>query len=94
MIAIRLQSTVSKDVYNVCSKVKNICKRLGINVKGPVHLPTRILLIKHYKKRIRVYRCKLFLECDEIAFRRILSNIDIPNSVKIEVMMIKGTKRS
>ncbi|MHA1754206.1 MAG: 30S ribosomal protein S10, partial [Candidatus Odinarchaeia archaeon] len=42
---IRLSSTDQKTLEAVCEQVKSITKRTGINISGPIPLPTKKLVV-------------------------------------------------
>ncbi|RLE86389.1 MAG: hypothetical protein DRJ49_07925 [Thermoprotei archaeon] len=94
MIVIRIQSTVYEDMYTLCSEIADMCKKLGINVKGPIYLPTKVLVLKYRRrKKLKVYRCKMFIECNESEFRRLLKTIEIPKTIRMEITVTRASHR-
>ncbi|MEM4020271.1 MAG: 30S ribosomal protein S10, partial [Thermofilaceae archaeon] len=45
IVRIKLSSTSVEDLNSVCEEIKNIAKKTGVRMRGPIPLPTKRLLV-------------------------------------------------
>ena len=99
---IKLTGENHQDVDLVCSQIKAICDETGVNLCGPIPLPTRRLVVPcrkspdgegaetwdHWEMRVHKRLLELVTSAakDEKALRRVL-RIDYPDSVTIELSL-------
>lgn len=95
---IKLFGTTPKAVDGVCNQIKDIAKRTGVDMSGPVPLPTKKLVIPCRKSpdgegaatwdhwEMRIHRRLICLEADERALRKLM-RVDIPSDVNIELTL-------
>ena len=96
---IRLSSTDKKTLENVCSQVKSITQRTGVNISGPIPLPTKKLKVPIRKTpcgqgtatwekwEMRIHKRLIDIDADERTMRQIM-RIRVPNNVYIEIEII------
>lgn len=95
--SIKLVSPDYKKLEQVCSEIKEIAKKSGAKVSGPVPLPTKKLTIptlkvpgggmgtKTWEKwQMRVHKRLLNIEADERTLRQIM-RVQVPDQVHIEI---------
>ena len=95
---IRLSGTNPAELDNVCGQVKNIAERTGIEIAGPIPLPTKRLVVPVRKSpdgegtetwdhwEMRVHKRLIDLAADERALRQLM-RINVPNNVNIEIVL-------
>ena len=99
---IKLTGENHEDVDMVCGQIKAICDETGVDLRGPIPLPTRKLVVPcrkspdgegsetwdHWEMRIhkRLLEMKLSTGKDETALRKVAS-IPIPDTVSIELSL-------
>ena len=99
---IKLTGENHRDVDFVCGQIKAICDQCGIDLRGPIPLPTRRLVVPcrkspdgegcetfdHWEMRVhkRLLEMKLSTGKDETALRKVAS-IPIPDTVSIELSL-------
>ena len=71
---ISLSGTDPAKVDSVCAQIKGISQRTGVDIRGPVPLPTKKL------KRL------IDLDADERALRQLM-RIQVPDGVNIEIVL-------
>lgn len=93
---IRLSSTDSKKLDEVCEQISGIAKRVGIKISGPVPLPTRRIVVPTKKApdgegtitwdrwELRVHKRLIDMQADERALRQLM-RIQVPEEVAIEI---------
>ncbi|MHA1238459.1 MAG: 30S ribosomal protein S10 [Candidatus Odinarchaeia archaeon] len=93
---IRLSSTNWEQLEEVCNQVKAIAQRTGVNISGPVPLPTKRLVITTRKSpcgqgtatwdkwEMRIHKRLIDIDADERTMRQIM-RIRVPSDVFIEV---------
>jgi len=99
IVRIKLTSVNVKDLIMVCDEIKNIAKRTGVKMRGPVPLPTEKLRITvrktpcgegthtfdHWESRI--HKRIIDMDADERAMRQLM-RIRVPRSVRVEIEVI------
>jgi len=101
---IRLTGKDPKELDDICSQIKDTASKLGVNVKGPVPLPTKKIVIPVMKTpcgsgtghgnatwdrwEMRIHKRVIDIGESDRALRQIM-RIPIPQSVKIEIE-VKG----
>ena len=99
---IKLTGENHQDVDMVCGQIKAICDVTGVDLRGPIPLPTRKLVVPcrkspdgegaetwdHWEMRIHKRLLELVTSAakDEKALRRVL-RLDYPDSVTIELSL-------
>ena len=99
---IKLTGENHTDVDLVCEHIKAISEETGVNLRGPIPLPTRRLVVPcrkspdgegaetwdHWEMRVHKRLLELVTSAakDEKALRRVL-RIDYPDSVTIELSL-------
>ena len=97
---IKLTGENHSDVDGVCGQIKAISEETGVNLRGPIPLPTRRLVVPcrkstdgegaetwdHWEMRVHKRLLELVTNAakDEKALRKVL-RIPIPDSVTIEI---------
>ena len=96
---IKLASTDISKVNEICSAIKDIAEKTGVEIKGPIPLPTKKLKITTRKSpcgdgkatweryEARVHKRLIDLGIDERALKRVM-RIPIPDGLNIEIEMI------
>lgn len=95
---ISLTGTDPKRVDTVCQQIKTISERTGVNMKGPIPLPTRRLVVPVRKGpdgggtstmdrwEMRIHKRIIDIDADERALRQLM-RIQIPDGVNIEIVL-------
>jgi small subunit ribosomal protein S10 len=95
---ISLSGTDPKRVDSVCTQIKEITSRTGIEMAGPIPLPTKHLrvpvrkgpdgggssTIDHWE--MRIHKRLIDIDADERALRQIM-RIQVPDGVNIEIVL-------
>lgn len=95
---ISLTGTDPKRVDGVCDQIKRISERTGVQMKGPIPLPTKRLVVPVRKSpdgegsetwerwEMRVHKRLIDLDADERALRQLM-RIEVPDGVHIEIVL-------
>ena len=95
---ISLSGTDPSDVDSVCNQIKEISKKTGVDMSGPIPLPTKKLVVPCRKSpdgegtetwerwTMRIHKMLIDLEADERALRQLM-RIQVPDGVNIEIML-------
>ncbi len=85
-----------RKVEDVCTEIKNIAQRTGVELHGPVPLPTKRLVVPVRKSpcgdgsatwerwEMRIHKRLIDIEADERALRQLM-RIQIPDGIHIEI---------
>lgn len=99
-VRIKLNSTDIEMLNNICNSVRDIAKRSGITVSGPVPLPTKRLKVTTRKSpcgdgtatfdnyEMRVHKRLIDLPANEKVLHHIMK-MQIPKSVNIKIQMLE-----
>ncbi len=100
MARIKLSSTDPRVLDKICEQIKSIGKRVGVEVKGPIPLPTKKIRIATRKApsgqgretfetwELRIHKRLVDMAADERALRLIM-RIQIPKEVKMEMEIVE-----
>ncbi len=95
---ISLTGTNPQQVDTVCSQIRQISERTGVNMAGPIPLPTKKLNVPVRKApdgegsetwdrwQMRVHKRLIDLDADDRALRQLM-RIQVPDGVNIEIML-------
>ncbi len=95
---ISLTGTDPKRVDGVCDQIKRISERTGVQMKGPIPLPTKRLVVPIRKSpdgegsetwerwEMRIHKRLIDLDADERALRQLM-RIEVPDGVHIEIVL-------
>jgi len=93
---IKLNSTDHRELDEVCRQIKEIAEKTGVDIAGPIPLPTKKLKVVTRKSpdgegsstfdrwTMRIHKRLIEIEADERTMKRIMK-IRIPDSVQIEI---------
>ena len=93
---ISLSGTDPKRVDGVCDQIKRISERTGVQMKGPIPLPTKRLAVPVRKSpdgegsetwerwEMRIHKRLIDIDADERALRQLM-RIQIPDGIHIEI---------
>jgi small subunit ribosomal protein S10 len=93
---IKLTSTDAVKLQDVCDEIKNIAKRIGVKLVGPIPLPTKKLVVPTRKSpcgdgsntwdrfEMRVHKRLIEIDARDRVMRSIM-RIRVPNEVYIEM---------
>jgi small subunit ribosomal protein S10 len=93
---IKLSGTDHKKLEEVCSQVKEIAQKTGVDMSGPIPLPTRRLRVPVRKSpsgdgtatwekwEMRIHKRLISIEADERTMRQIM-RVKVPDGVNIEI---------
>ena len=82
----------------VCDRIREIAERTGVNLAGPIPLPTKKLLVPIRKSpdgegsetwdrwEMRIHKRLIDLDADERALRQLM-RIQVPDGVNIEIVL-------
>lgn len=93
---IKLSSTQPEALNSICEQIKIITERAGVDIKGPIPLPTKRIRISTRKSpcgegrhtyeslELRIHKRIIDLAADERALRLIM-RIQVPQTVNMEM---------
>ncbi|RLG58189.1 MAG: 30S ribosomal protein S10 [Candidatus Hydrothermarchaeota archaeon] len=93
---IKLSGTDHKKLEEVCEQVKEIARKTGVNISGPIPLPTKRLRVPVRKSpsgdgtatwekwEMRIHKRLIDIEADERTMRQIM-RVRVPDGVNIEI---------
>jgi small subunit ribosomal protein S10 len=96
---IKLASTEISKINEVCSSIKDIAEKTGVEIRGPIPLPTKRLKVTTRKSpcgngtatweryEARVHKRLIDLGIDERALKLVM-RVPIPEGLNIEIEMI------
>ena len=97
---IKIASTEINKVNEVCSYIKDISEKTGVQMRGPIPLPTKKLKLTTRKTpcgegkasweryEMRIHKRMIDLGVDERALRLVM-RVPIPEGLNIEIEMIE-----
>ncbi len=97
---VKLASTDIDKVNEVCDYIKDIAEKTGVDMRGPIPLPTKKLKITTRKSpcgdgkasweryEMRIHKRLIDLGIDERALRLVM-RVPIPEGLNIEIEMIE-----
>jgi small subunit ribosomal protein S10 len=95
---ISLTGTDTHGVDSVCNQIKAISERIGVNMSGPIPLPTKRLVVPVRKSpdgegtetwerwEMRIHKRLIYLDADDRALRQLM-RIQVPDGVNIEIVL-------
>lgn len=95
---VRLAGTSPGDLDNICGDVREIADKTGVQLSGPVPLPTTTLEVPTRKSpdgegtatwehwEMRVHKRLIDIDADERALRQLM-RIQVPNEISIEIVL-------
>ncbi len=95
---IRLSGTSPAELDVLCDQLKNIAERTGVNISGPIPLPTKKLVVPCRKSpdgegsatwdhwEMRVHKRLIDIDADERALRQLM-RIQVPKIINIEIVL-------
>jgi len=95
---IRLAGTSPLTLDGICGQVKRIADKTGVNIAGPIPLPTKKLVVPCRKSpdgegtgtwdhwEMRIHKRLIDLDADERALRQLM-RIQVPKDVSIEIVL-------
>ncbi len=96
---IKLASTEIEKVNQVCSSIKDIAQQTGVDMRGPIPLPTKKLKITTRKSpcgngtatweryEMRIHKRLIDMGADERSLRAVM-RVPIPENLNIEIEMV------
>lgn len=88
-------------INRVCSDIKEIADKTGVNLRGPIPLPTKKLKVTTRKSpcgngkatweryEMRIHKRMIDLAADERTLRMVM-RVPIPEGLNIEIEMVGG----
>lgn len=98
---IKLASTDIEKVNKICSDIKEIADKTGVELKGPIPLPTKKLKVTTRKSpcgngkatweryEMRIHKRMIDLTADERTLRLVM-RVPIPEGLNIEIEMVEA----
>lgn len=95
-VRIKLTSTSVEALTQVCSEIKEIARKTGVRIRGPIPLPTRRLVVTVRKApsgegthtfdhwEMRIHKRIIDMDADERALRQLM-RVRVPPNVKVEI---------
>lgn len=96
---IKLSGTDHGKLENVCGQVKDIAQKTGVDLAGPIPLPTKRLKVPVRKSvsgdgtatwerwEMRIHKRLIDIEADERTMRQIM-RVKVPDGVNIEIELM------
>jgi len=97
---INLASAEIGKLNQICNSIKEIAEKTGVNISGPIPLPTKRLKVATRKSpdgegkasweryEMRIHKRLIDIGVDERALRLVM-RVPIPEGVQIEIEMLK-----
>ncbi len=102
MARIKLSSKDPEKLKEICTEITGVAKKLGVNWKGPIPLPTKKLKVTTMKTpcgdgtghgnttydrwEMRVHKRIIDMQADDRALRKVL-RIQVPQGVHIQIKL-------
>ncbi|WP_457591644.1 30S ribosomal protein S10 [Geoglobus sp.] len=95
---IRLSGLNPHDLDRICNQIKEIAMKTGVEISGPIPLPTKRLVVPTRKSpdgegsetwdhwEMRIHKRLIDIAADERALRQIM-RIQVPKDVNIEIVL-------
>lgn len=95
---ISLSGTDAQKVDSVCHEIKDLATRTGVEMRGPIPLTTKRLVVPIRKApngagtatwdrwEMRVHRRLIYIDADERTIRQVM-RIQLPDGINIEVKL-------
>lgn len=95
---IRLSGTSPVTLDGICNQVKEIAAKTGVNISGPIPLPTKKLVVPCRKSpdgegsatwdhwEMRIHKRLIDIDADERALRQLM-RIQVPKDISIEIVL-------
>lgn len=99
---IKLSSKSPTDLNFICDEIRDIAKRFGVNYRGPIPLPTKVLKVTTMKTpcgdgtghgnatydhwEMRIHKRVMDVQADDRALRQIM-RINIPTGVHVSIQL-------
>ena len=95
---IRLSGLNPRDLDKLCMQIKEIAEKTGVEMSGPIPLPTKRLVVPVRKSpdgegsetwdhwEMRIHKRLIDIAADERALRQIM-RIQVPKDVNIEIVL-------
>ncbi len=95
---IRLSGMNPSDLDRICRQIREIAEKTGVEMRGPVPLPTKRLVVPVRKApdgegsetydhwELRIHKRLIDIAADERALRQIM-RIQVPKDVNIEIVL-------
>ncbi len=95
---IRLSGLNPQDLDMICNQIKEIALKTGVEISGPIPLPTKRLVVPTRKSpdgegsetwdhwEMRIHKRLIDIAADERALRQIM-RIQVPKDVNIEIVL-------
>ncbi len=96
---IKLASTDISKINTICSDIKDIADKTGVDLRGPIPLPTKKLKVSTRKSpcgdgkatweryEMRVHKRLIDISADERTLRLVM-RVPIPENLNIEIEMV------
>jgi ribosomal protein uS10 len=100
---IKLSGKDPKELDSIANEIRDIAKKFGIDYKGPIPLPTKILRVTTMKTpcgdgtghgnatydhwQLRIHKRMVDVQADNRALRQIM-RVNTPQTVKIEIKLL------
>jgi small subunit ribosomal protein S10 len=101
---IKLAGRNIEELNSICKEIIDIAKKFGVNFRGPIPLPTKILKVTVLrtpcgdgtghgnatwdKFEMRIHKRLIEVQADDRALRQIM-RINIPKDIKLEIKIPK-----
>ncbi len=96
---ISLSGTDPRKIDSVCSQIKQIAQKTGVNMSGPVPLPTKHMVVPVRKSpdgegsatwdrwEMRIHKRMIDMDAEDDRALRQLMRIQVPDGVNIEIVL-------
>jgi small subunit ribosomal protein S10 len=100
---IKLSGKDPKELDNICIEIRDVAKKFGIDYRGPVPLPTKILKVTTLKTpcgdgtghgnatydkwEMRIHKRVVDVQADDRALRQIM-RVNIPTNIRVEIKLL------
>lgn len=100
---IKLSGKDPKELDGICNEIRGVAKKFGIDYRGPIPLPTKILKITTLKTpcgdgtghgnatfdkwEMRIHKRVVDVQADDRALRQIM-RVNIPTGIRVEIKLL------
>ena len=101
---IKLSGKNPKELDIICTEIRDVAKKFGIDYRGPLPLPTKILKVTTLKSpcgdgtghgnatfdkwEMRIHKRVVDVQADDRALRQIM-RVNIPTGIRVEIKLLE-----
>jgi small subunit ribosomal protein S10 len=100
---IKLSGKNPRQLDTICTEIRDVAKKFGVDYRGPIPMPTKILKVSTLKTpcgdgtghgnatfdrwEMRIHKRVLDVQADDRALRQIM-RVNIPTDIRVEIKLL------